>query len=184
MIPLLGGLRVLTRTGGLARCLPFSLARLKLASITVPAVLAAIWAALVSGAFVGFGVGSQHRNVVDAAMMGHCDCGDRPARRCPLDLGESHRLRRTDGRQRRRRLPARALPQPVPGFDVCLIGTAPMVLGGSPLWSLAIAAIAAGILLNSMDAESLRAQQAEQRKLVEEQKKQRAAAILAKQRKR
>jgi hypothetical protein len=69
------------------------------------------------------------------------------------------------------------------GFDVCLIGTAPMVLGGSPLWSLAIAAIAAGILLNSMDAESLRAQQAEQRKLVEEQKTKRAAD-LAKQRKR
>ena len=41
-IPLLGGLRVLTRTGGLARCLPFSLSRIKLASIAVPAALAAI----------------------------------------------------------------------------------------------------------------------------------------------
>ena len=41
-VPLLGGLRVLTRTGGLARCLPFSLSRLKLASITVPAALAGL----------------------------------------------------------------------------------------------------------------------------------------------
>ena len=39
-----------------------------------------------------------------------------------------------------------------------------MVLGFSPLWSLAIAAIAALILLNSMDAETLRAQQAEQQR--------------------
>ena len=49
--------------------------------------------------------------------------------------------------------------------------------------SSSIAAIVSGILLNSMDAESLRAQQAEQRKLVEQQKKQRAAEM-AKQRKR
>ena len=51
-IPLLGGLRVLTRTGGLARCLPFSLARIKLASIAVPASLALAWAVAVVPAFL------------------------------------------------------------------------------------------------------------------------------------
>ena len=56
-IPLLGGLRVLTRTGGLARCLPFSLARIKLASIAVPAVLAGLWAHCTTPAFLGFGRG-------------------------------------------------------------------------------------------------------------------------------
>ena len=39
---------------------------------------------------------------------------DRAARRGPLDLGEGRRLRRADGLQRRRCLPARALPQPFP----------------------------------------------------------------------
>ena len=43
------------------------------------------------------------------------------------------------------------------GFDVALLATAPMLLGFSPLWSLVIAAIAAGLLLNSMDMESMRA---------------------------
>jgi hypothetical protein len=71
------------------------------------------------------------------------------------------------------------------GFDVCLLTTAPMLLGFSPFWSLGIAAIAATILLNSMDAESIRARQAEQQKQLEAQKKQRAeAAQAAKQRKR
>jgi hypothetical protein len=70
------------------------------------------------------------------------------------------------------------------GFDVCLLTTAPMLLGLSPFWSLGIAAVAATILLNSMDAETLRARQAEQQKQLEAQKKQRAEAAAAKQRKR
>jgi predicted LPLAT superfamily acyltransferase len=62
------------------------------------------------------------------------------------------------------------------GFDVTLLITAPMLLGGSPLWSLVLAAIVAAILLNSMDAEAMRARQAEQQKLVAQQRKQRDAA--------
>src|SRR4029453_5878179 len=68
-IPLLGGLRVLTRTGGLARCLPFSLARIKLASIAVPAILAAVWAVATAPAYLGFGDGAVQRTVPDASLM-------------------------------------------------------------------------------------------------------------------
>jgi len=67
------------------------------------------------------------------------------------------------------------------GFDVVLLVTFPMLLGGSPLWSFAIAAVAALILLNSMDAESMRARQAEQQKMLAKQKQEREAL---KQRKR
>jgi hypothetical protein len=71
------------------------------------------------------------------------------------------------------------------GFDVCLLTTAPLLLGFSPFWSLLVAGIAAMILLNSMDAESLRARQAEQQKQLAAQRKQRdGAASAAKQRKR
>jgi len=49
---------------------------------------------------------------------------------------------------------------------------------------LGIAGIAAAILLNSMDAETLRARQAEQQKQLAEQRKQRTEAAAAKQRKR
>ena len=71
------------------------------------------------------------------------------------------------------------------GFDVCLLTTAPLLLGFSPFWSLLIAVIAAMILLNSMDAEALRARQAEQQKQLAAQKGQRdEAAAATKQRKR
>jgi hypothetical protein len=60
-----------------------------------------------------------------------------------------------------------------------------MLLGVSPIWSLLVAAIAAMILLNSLDADSLRERQAEQQKLLAEQKRQREAAdMVNKQRKR
>ena len=69
------------------------------------------------------------------------------------------------------------------GFDVCLLTTAPMAFGFSPIWSLAIAGIAALLLLNSLDAEALRARQAEQQRQLEADKKKRAAAQTANQQK-
>jgi hypothetical protein len=60
-----------------------------------------------------------------------------------------------------------------------------LLFGLSPWWSLGVAGVAAAILLNSMDAETLRARQAEQRKQLEAQRRQGAdAAAAAKQRKR
>jgi hypothetical protein len=185
MIPLLGGLRVLTRTGGLARCLPFSLARIKLASIAVPAILAGIWAALTSAAYLGFGDGAVDRTVPEAALMATAAAAAgllaavRWTQAKGVDFGAPMVASQAGA------FPPGLVTNLFRGFDVCLLTTAPMLLGFSPFWSLAIAGIAAMILLNSMDAETLRARQAEQQKQLEAQKKQRAeAAAAAKQRKR
>jgi hypothetical protein len=174
MIPLLGGLRVLTRTGGLARCLPFSLARIKVAMITVPAILAAAWAVATAAAYVGFGDGSVKRSLVDASIMaiataaGGLLAAVRWTQAKGVDFGAPMVSSQAGA------FPPGLVTNLFRGFDVALLTTAPMLLGFSPFWSLAIAAIAAAILLNSMDAESLRARQAEQQKLLEAQKKQRA----------
>jgi hypothetical protein len=185
MIPLLGGLRVLTRTGGLARCLPFSLARIKLASIAVPAILAGIWAALTSAAYLGFGDGAVDRTVPEAALMATAAAAAgllaavRWTQAKGVDFGAPMVASQAGA------FPPGLVTNLFRGFDVCLLTTAPMLLGFSPFWSLAIASIAAMILLNSMDAETLRARQAEQQKQLEAQKKQPAeAAAAAKQRKR
>jgi hypothetical protein len=184
-IPLLGGLRVLTRTGGLARCLPFSLARIKLASIAVPAILAAIWAVATTPAYLGFGDGAVQRNVPDASMMAVATAAAgllaavRWTQAKGVDFGAPMVASQAGA------FPPGLVTNLFRGFDVCLLTTAPMLLGLSPFWSLGIAAIAATILLNSMDAETIRARQAEQQKQLEAQKKQRAeAAAAAKQRKR
>jgi len=184
-VPLLNGLRVLTRTGGLARCLPFSLARIKLASIAVPAILAAIWAAATTPAYLGFGDGAVHRPVPEASMIAIATAAAgllaavRWTQAKGVDFGAPMVASQAGA------FPPGLVTNLFRGFDVCIITTAPLLLGGSPLWSLGIAAIAAIILLNSMDAETLRARQAEQQKQLEAQKKQRAeAASAAKQRKR
>ena len=175
-IPLLGGLRVLTRTGGLARCLPFSLARIKLASITVPAIVVAIWTVSVAPAFAGFGELSSRRNLSDAVLMAVATgsagllAAIRWTQAKGVDFGAPMIATQAGA------FPPGLMTNLFRGFDVTLLITAPMLLGVSPFWSLVLAAIVAAVLLNSMDAETLRARQAEQQKLLEQQRKQREAA--------
>ncbi|HET9873023.1 MAG TPA: DUF6297 family protein [Propionibacteriaceae bacterium] len=185
LIPTLGGLRVLTRTGGLARCLPFSLASIKLASVAVPGAVAAIWAAATSPAYLGFGDGAVQRPALEAGTMAIATAlagllgAIRWTQAKGVDFGAPMISTQAGA------FPPGLMTNLFRGFDVCLLITAPMLLGLSPIWSLVIAAIAAMILLNSMDAESLRAKQAEQKKALEAQRKQREAEISAnKQRKR
>lgn len=181
MIPALGGLRVLTRSGGLARSLPFSLAQLKLASITVPAVIAVLWAIATTAAFRGFGSGVVARSIPDAALMAVATAAAgllgavRWTQAKGVDFGAPMVSTQAGA------FPPGLMTNLFRGFDVVLLTTFPMLLGGSPFWSLAIAAIAAALLLNSLDAESLRARQAEQQKQLERQRKEREAQ---KQRKR
>lgn len=184
-VPLLGGLRVLTRTGGLARCFPFSLARLKLASIAVPAILAGLWAVATVPAYLGFGDGAVQRPVPEASLIAIATgaagllAAVRWTQAKGVDFGAPMVASQAGA------FPPGLVTNLFRGFDVCIITTAPLLLGGSPWWSLGIAAIAAAILLNSMDAETLRARQAEQQKQMAAQKKQRAdASAAAKQRKR
>jgi hypothetical protein len=185
IIPLLNGLRVLTRTGGLARCLPFSLARIKLASIAVPAILAGVWAVATTPAYLGFGDGAIDRPVPEAFLTAVATAAAgllaavRWTQAKGVDFGAPMVASQAGA------FPPGLVTNLFRGFDVCIITTAPLLLGLSPWWSLGIAGIAAAILLNSMDAETLRARQAEQQKQLAEQRKQRTeAAAAAKQRKR
>ncbi len=185
MIPLLGGLRVLTRTGGLARCLPFTASKIKIASVVVPAVVALIWALAITASFVGFGEGAAHRSVPLAFEMAVATAAAgllaaiRWTTAKGVDFGAPMVSTQAGA------FPPGLMTNLFRGFDVCLLTTAPMLLGFSPIWSLVIAGIAALILLGSMNAESLQAKQAEQQRMLEQQKKQKAAAErTAKQRKR
>ena len=184
-IPLPGGLRVLTRTGGLARCLPFSLAKIKLASIAVPATLAALWAIATSPAFFEVVSRQPDRVLADVGTMSTATAAAgllaavRWTQAKGVDFGAPMISSQAGA------FPPGLITNLFRGFDVCLLTTAPMVFGFSPLWSLAIAGIAALILLNSLDAEALRARQAEQQRQLEaEKKKRQAAGAAAKQRKR
>jgi hypothetical protein len=156
-----------------------------LASVAVPAIIAAIWAVLTSAAYRGFGDGAVHRSIPAASLMALATAAAgllaaiRWTQAKGVDFGAPMISTQAGA------FPPGLMTNLFRGFDVCLLITAPMLLGFSPFWSLLIAAIAALILLNSMDAESIRAKQAEQQKALAEQKKQREAEVLAaKQRKR
>ncbi|GAA3613389.1 DUF6297 family protein [Microlunatus ginsengisoli] len=175
LISMLGGLRVLTRSGGMARSLPFSLSQLKLASIAVPAGVAVLWAIAVTAAFRGFGSGVTQKPITEASAMALATAAAgllgavRWTQAKGIDFGAPMVSTQAGA------IPPGMMTNLFRGFDVVLLVTFPMLLGGSPLWSFAIAAIAAFVLLNSMDAESLRARQAEQQKLLDQQKKEREA---------
>ena len=181
LIATLGGLRVLTRSGGLARSMPFSLSQLKLASVAVPAGIAVLWAIATTAAFRGFGSGVVVHSIPDASLMALATAAGgllgavRWTQAKGVDFGAPMVSTQAGA------VPPGLMTNLFRGFDVVLLVTFPMLLGGSPLWSFAIAAIAALILLNSMDAESMRARQAEQQKMLAKQKQEREAL---KQRKR
>ena len=140
-IPLLGGLRVLTRTGGLARCLPFPLSRIKLASIAVPAVAGRlVGASPPRRPSSGSGAGAPER--IPGRSADHRGRHRPPPACSPPCAGPRPRASTSAPRWSRPR------PEPFPpglvtnvfrGFDVCLLSTAPMALGFSPFWSLLIA---------------------------------------------
>lgn len=183
-IPLLNGLRVLTRTGGLARCLPFSMAQIKLAVVTVPAILAAVWAVLVGPAFTGL-AGEVQRSFGTASLMAVATAGAGLLAAIRWTQAKGVDFSKPMVSTQAGALPPGLVTNLFRGFDVCLLATAPMLLGFSPFWSLMIEVITAFILFNSFDSESLKAQQAEQKRLLEAQKRQREAAMTtSKQRKR
>jgi hypothetical protein len=180
-IPLLGGLRVLTRSKGLVRCLPFSVAQVKLASIAIPAIVVTVWTISVAPAFAGFSGTTAQRSLSEAVLMAVATgsagllAAVRWTQAKGVDFGAPMIATQAGA------FPPGLLTNLFRGFDVALLITAPILLGVSPFWSLVLAAIVAAILLNSMDAESMRARQAEQQKMLQEQRKQRDATKAASQ---
>lgn len=185
MVPLLGGLRVLTRTGGLARCLPYPTSKIKLATIAVPAGIALIWAIAITTSYAGFGEGAEQRSLTDAFLMAVATAAAglfgaiRWTQSKPVNFAAPMMATQAGA------FPPGLTTKIIAGFDICVLVTFPMLLGGSPMWSIGIAAVVALFLLISVDAEQMRAQQQEQQRQLDEQKKKREAAqSQSKQRKR
>lgn len=68
LVPFLGSMRVLSRTGGLARAMPFSTSQIRNATMVVPAVLTLLWGAAAFPAVLGV-AGGPTRTVPDAGMV-------------------------------------------------------------------------------------------------------------------
>lgn len=162
LVPLLGNLRVLTRTGGLARTLPFSTAQIRTATMVVPAVLATLWAVAIWPASLGL-TGGSHREPLEAvgvsvatALAGLLGAVRWQTAR-PVDFG-TPMVATSAGA-----MPPTLVLNLFRGFDVVALVTAPLLLGASPLWSLGLGAIVLMVLRNGKSMTELQADAEEQR---------------------
>lgn len=171
MVPMLNGLRVLTRTGGLARSMPFSTKAIKRAVVAVPAAIALLWSIATVPAFLGFE--SDHHPFGTAVLMAVVTGA----------AGFLGAVRWTTGKPPNFGGPAvasqfGAIPPGlviglIRGFDMALLITAPLLLGLSPVISLVIAAIVAIVLL-TLDWESMKSQAEEQQKQLKAERERRS----------
>jgi hypothetical protein len=173
VVPMLNGLRVLTRSAGLARAMPFSPKAIKRAVVMVPGVVVLLWVIAVIPAFLGFGESGTRHDPITAIGMALATGA----------AGFLGAVRWTTGKPPNFGGPAvasqfGAIPPGliiglIRGFDMCLLITAPLLLGVSPVWSLGIAALV-GIFLLTFDWEAMKQQAEDQQKQLQEERKRRA----------
>lgn len=166
LVPTLGAMRVLSRSTGLARTLPFTTAQVRTACLVVPANLALVWALATIPAFLG-ATGGLERHPVPAMTV---------ALACGL-AGLLGALRWQTAKPVNFAVPmmattAGAVPPTlifnlVRGFDVAALVTAPILLNVDPIWSLGIGVVVLLILRAGFNMEEMSEQAKEQQKLLD-----------------
>lgn len=179
LIPFMNSLRVLTRTKGLQRCFPFDPAQIKTAAMTVPAILATLWALASFPAFLGAagGVGTDPLTAASHALITGL-AGFLAAVRWvsakPADYSGPIVATGMGA------MPPGLMFSLIRGFDMVALITLPIVLGWSMWISLVIGFIAFFFLRSGFDKDELMEQQEQQKKLLEEERARRAGQTAAK----
>ncbi len=166
LVPFLGSLRVLSRTGGLARTFPFKTAQLRTASMAVPGALALVWGLAATPAFIGIASTGADRSTLDGLSVALVT-----AAAGLLGAVRWVTARKVDYQTPMMATASGALPPGLVfnlfrGLDMVALITAPLILQASPYWSLGIAAVVFWALRGSFNMEDLKAEQeAAQREL-------------------
>ena len=174
LIPFFSSLRVLTRSKGLARSMPFTTGELRSAASVVPGALAIVWAILVTPAFIG---------IADAPMLGGSPTGASMHAMVTAAAGFIGAIRWVGAKPANYQAPMMAtemgamppglLFNLLRGFDMVAIISLPLLLGWSPWISLFLALICFMVLrMGGIDQEELAELQEENKRLMEEAKAQ------------
>lgn len=170
LVPFLSSLRVLTRTGGLARALPFPTSTIRTAAMAVPGILAAIWGMVAMPAFYGIASTGADRSLPDAAMVALVTAvaglmgAVRWVTAKPVDFGTPMMATGAGA------MPPTLIFNLFRGFDMVALITGPVMLGWNPLYSIAIAGVAFVFLRGTFSMDELRAQAEAQQKEAEKAK--------------
>jgi len=159
LVPFLSMLRVLSRTGGLARMFPFRTSQVRTAAMVVPLFLALVWQAATIPAFIGITSAGAERSALDGTAIALVTgiAGWLGAVRwvtakkvdfnTPMVATESGAV------------PPALIFNLFRGIDMVALITAPVMLGGSPLYSFALAGVAFVLLRGTFNSDELKAQQ-------------------------
>ncbi len=175
LVPFLGSLRVLSRTGGLARTFPFKTAQLRTATMAVPAALALVWGLAATPAFVGIASSGADRSLVNglsaalitalAGLMGAV----RWVTAKKVDY-QTPMMATSSGA-----LPPGLIFNLFRGLDMVALITAPLILQLPAYWSLVIGLVVFWALRGSFNMSDLQAEQEQARRELAAAKEGRAA---------
>ncbi len=159
LVPFLSMLRVLSRTGGLARMFPFRTSQIRTVAMIVPLMLALAWQLVTVPAFVGITSGGAERSLLDGTLIALVTglAGWLGAVRWvtakKVDFG-SPMVATESGA-----VPPTLILNLFRGLDMVALITAPVMFGGSPLFSFALAGLAFVFLRGTFNTDELKAQQ-------------------------
>lgn len=170
MIPFFSTLRVLSRSRGLARMLPYTTGQIRTAASVVPGVLALLWAMVITPAMIGIaGAPMIGGDPVETAMIAVVTAAAgfigairwvsaKPANyQAPLVATEMGAL------------PPGMIFNLIRGFDMIAIITLPALLGWSVWISIVLAVICFSVLrMGGIDQEELAAMQEENKRQMEQ----------------
>jgi len=168
IVPLLGMLRVLSRTGGLARAFPFSTAQVRTAAMVVPALATLVWVVAVTPAFTGLSAGTAHLSWTDAAIhalvtgLAGLLGAVRWVTAKPPNYNKPMIQMGGFGA-----MPPGMIGNLIKGIDIVALVSLPLLFGWSYWISIIIAGIAFFVLRGSMNMEDMQAAQEEQKRNLE-----------------
>ncbi|HVK45388.1 MAG TPA: DUF6297 family protein [Micropruina sp.] len=159
LVPFMSTLRVLSRTGGLARLFPFRTSQVRTVAMAVPFLLALVWQAATVPAFIGITSGGAERTPLDGLLLALLTgiAGWLGAVRWvtakKVDFG-SPMVATESGA-----VPPTLILNLFRGIDMVALITAPVMLGGSPLISFGLAGVAFIFLRGTFNMDEMKVQQ-------------------------
>lgn len=171
LIPTFNTLRVLARTKGLARCLPYSTGQIRTAASIVPSILALLWTLAVIPGFIGLGASSGHRNPVEGVLVAVVSGAAGLVAAIRWVSAKSPNYSGPMIATQAGAMPPGMMVNLIRGFDMVAVISLPVVFG-LPVWvSLVIAVIAFAVLRSGgIDQEALAEMQKENQQRVAEAK--------------
>lgn len=159
LVPFMSTLRVLTRTGGLARLFPFRTSQVRSVAMVVPLLLALLWQVATVPAFVGITTGGAERSVLDGVLAALITglAGWLGAVRWvtakKVDFGKPMVATESGA------VPPTLILNLFRGLDMVALITAPIMFGLSPLISFGLAGVIFIFLRGTFSMDEMRAQQ-------------------------